>query len=71
MQLLPQGTFRRRVFEAVDRALGHVFFGDPRTVSTHCGEQIVAGRPTKACECLCHLLDYIEKDHCKKNAGKK
>lgn len=70
MQLLPEGTLRRRVFEAIDRWLGHDLFTGNKTVSTDCGDQIKAGGPCRFCRIVCWLLNFMEKDHCIKNAGK-
>lgn len=70
MILLPENSLRRRVFEWCDRALGSLFFGDPKTVSTHCGDRIKAGTAGLGCKCACAALDHLEQDHCLKNAGK-
>ena len=70
MQLLPKGTRRRQWFEAVDRWLGHALFGEPKTISTHCGDRIKNETAGVGCKCLCRALDLVEKEHCIKNAGK-
>lgn len=70
MILLPQGTLRRKYFEALDRWLGNAVFGDPRTVSTHLGNLIVSGQAKSRHYFAVAFVDLIEHAHCFKNAGK-
>lgn len=72
MILLPQGTLRRKIFEAIDRWLGAQLFTGDKTVSTDCGDQYVAGKPCLFCRFICKIvLFWADKgQHCEKNAGK-
>lgn len=72
MQLLPKGTLRRRVVEAIDRRIGLWIFGDARTLSTHLGNRLKDGTARSRHLLAAALVDFLtlEQGHCFKNAGK-
>lgn len=80
MQLLPEGTLRRKLFEFLDRSLGWIGYRTFRPLSDICGDVLAYGRRReevvgtircKFCTKLCDILSkYVEFDHCKKNKGK-
>lgn len=72
MIVLPQGTLRRALFEKVDRALGRLFFGNDKTVSTNLGDRIYNGTAPWWQRWIASQIDALvfEYGHCLKNAGK-
>lgn len=51
---------------AIDQLCNAILLGDPdETISSRMAKYVVRGRGFIPCF-ICKLLDYIEKDHCKK-----
>lgn len=73
MILFPEGTLRRKYFEAVDRWFSDLIFSSPLTMSTYCGKIIFAFRtasgpkPCYVCRFICWFCNLIEYDHCIRN----
>lgn len=72
MELLPQGSLRRRVFEWCDRWLCHFLTGQTVTCSTYLGDRIKDGSASWYQTFLASAVDALvfEYGHCLKNAGK-
>jgi hypothetical protein len=72
------GRYISNICHALDSLLAAVLgWSGRKTVSSECGNQIVAGNPCRFCRVLCAILGFrifgrwalLEFDHCRKNAS--